>query len=64
MGCRAGSEVGVNEMDRAMKRMKELGVTISVKPATGRERDPSERPSGVIAEYARKHGIYETKESR
>jgi hypothetical protein len=52
-------------MDRAMRRMKELGVTVNVIPAAGRDGDLSERPSGVIAEYARKHGIYhETKEGR
>lgn len=51
-------------MDRAMQRMKDLGVTITVTPGAGTKEAQASRPSGVIAEYAKKHGIYGAKESR
>ena len=47
------------EMDRIMKRMKDMGVTISVTPAAGAREGFENRPTGIIAESAKKHGIYE-----
>lgn len=44
-------------LDREMKKLKAMGVTVSVIP--GREEGFEDRPSGLIADAAKKHGIYE-----
>lgn len=46
------------ELDRIMRRMKEQGITISTTSHQGASFDPEPSPTAVIAESARKHGIY------
>lgn len=46
------------EMDKAVEKLKKLGVTVKVNTADGKE--PAEgTPSNVIKMHAKKHGIYE-----
>ena len=47
-----------SEMDKAMKKMKDMGVTINVIPAFGDDDGFKDRPSGIIAEAAKRAGIY------
>lgn len=46
------------ELDKIMQKMKAMGVTINVTPAAGAREGFENRPSGIIAESAKKHGIY------
>ena len=50
-----------SSLDKAMKKMAAMGVTISVTPAPGVPEGFEDRPSRLIAEAAKKHGIYEEK---
>lgn len=50
-----------SSLDKAMKKMAAMGVTISVTPAPGVPEGFEDRPFGLIAEAAKKHGIYEEK---
>lgn len=55
------------ELDRIMRQMKGMGVTISVTPASGAEKGFEDRPSGIIAAAAKRNGMYygdDTKENQ
>jgi hypothetical protein len=45
------------ELARQIQKMKDMGVTISTRPAAGREKDFDERPFGRIAKAAEEAGI-------
>ncbi|ALJ22075.1 hypothetical protein [Microbacterium sp. No. 7] len=48
-----------DQLDREMQRMKDMGITISVTPAAAGAREGfEERPAGLIADAAKRHGIY------
>ena len=46
-----------NALEREMKKLKAMGITISVTPAAGAREGFEDRPAGLIAEAAKKHGI-------
>lgn len=48
-------------LDKEMRKMAAMGVTISVTPAASSPEGFEDRPFGLIAEAAKKHGIYEEK---
>lgn len=54
-----GHPVSESIVDREMRKLKAMGVTISVTPAAGHDDGLEDRPSGIIAEAAKRHGIYE-----
>ena len=45
------------ELERAMKRLKDMGVTVSTTPALGREAGFADRPMGRIQAEAERQGI-------
>lgn len=49
-------------IDREMEKLAAMGITVSVTPAAGHEDGLGDRPSGIIAEAAKRHGIYYDKE--
>lgn len=46
------------ELDKHMKKLAAMGVTINVTPAAGRDEGFEDRPSGRIAQAAKDAGIY------
>lgn len=48
-------------LDREMQKLAAMGITISVTPAHGHSEGFEDRPSGIIAEAARRNGIGEDK---
>jgi len=50
--------MGESIIDREMRKLKAMGVTVNVTPAAGRDDGFEDRPSGIIAEAAKRHGIY------
>jgi hypothetical protein len=50
------------EVAHQMQKLKDMSVTISVRPALGAPAEPA-RPVHIIAEAAKTAGIYEEKES-
>jgi hypothetical protein len=47
------------ELERAMKRLKDMGVTVTTTPAPGREAGFADRPMGRIQAEAERQGIAE-----
>lgn len=47
-----------DRLHKLAQRMKDMGVTVSVTPAAGREEGFENRPSGLIAQAAKDVGIY------
>lgn len=52
----------MSDVDKIMKKMKDMGVTISTTSHEGASFDADPSPTSVIAESARRHGIYYEKE--
>lgn len=48
----------MSDIDDVMRRMKADGITINVTTAAGSENGFDERPGGLIAAAAKRHGIY------
>ncbi|WP_300345174.1 hypothetical protein [Nesterenkonia sp.] len=53
---------GESAVDREMKKLAAMGITVSVTPSARHEDGFENRPSGIIAEAAKRHGIYYGKE--
>ena len=46
-------------IDQIARDMKARGITISVTPAPGRDDVSADSSAGIIADAAKRHGIYE-----
>lgn len=46
------------ELEREMKKLAAKGITVNVTPAAGVREGFEDRPAGLIAEAAKKAGIY------